>query len=102
MLILLINNYYTSPLVKSYITPEFIINLFQNIQNYDQDERAYLKLIIHKIFANSLLFRNKILKSIENKLLDIGYDCDKADSAYLGLAEIFEILSKIILFYQSV
>lgn len=93
ILVILINNYFSSSVLKHYLDKQFFTNLLNNIQNYDQDERILIKLIIHKLYSNSFLFRKIILKTIENKLYDISYTSSKYNDL-VGIADIFEILSK--------
>jgi hypothetical protein len=74
-------------------------NLIGNLQNFDQEERYIVKLIIHKLYGASLFFRQTILRLIENKLIDIVYNTQKS-SDILSVNEILEILSKFNLFIR--
>jgi hypothetical protein len=73
----------------------FFANLINSLQNYDHEERRLIKLLIYKIYSCSMIFRKMIIRSIENKLIDLAYDISTKVNHIIGLSELLDILSKI-------
>jgi hypothetical protein len=85
--------------MKKYFDKFFLDNLIDNLHNFDFEERFIVKIIIHKLYGSSLLFRKPILKRIEQKLLDMAFNCNNITDI-VGINEVLEILSKIKLFIR--
>jgi hypothetical protein len=100
MMVNILNNFSLNPRIEKFICEEIIKNLINNIQNYDEDERIFIKLIIHKIYGNSLKFRKIIMKHIEFKITELTSMCDSYKDI-IGVVELIDFLECVIRGYSK-
>jgi hypothetical protein len=87
ILIVMINNCEN---LEKLLDANFLNKTISNISSYDPDERVVVKLLIHKLYSGSLEFRKLIVKKMEDRLLDILYNSNKAIDI-IGINDILEV-----------
>ncbi len=76
--------------LEKLLDANFLNKTISNISSYDPDERVVVKLLIHKLYSGSLEFRKLIVKKMEDRLLDILYNSNKAIDI-IGINDILEV-----------
>ena len=78
--------------LKQFITTNFISDFLQLFDSFLVEERHFLKLILHKIYAKSLPRRRMIRKAINDLFLSLLYEIHK----FNGISELLQIMASII------
>ena len=79
-------------ILKHFITESYIQNLLDLFETSNNDERDYLKQVVHKLYAKVIKRRKLFRKMFNNHFLSIVYE--KPNS--VGASEILDIYSSII------
>lgn len=91
ILILLLNNYFSSVILNKLFTKKFMYTFLLNINSFDSEERLIVKMVIFKLYCASVELRKILLEIIEEFILDFN---SNREYQITGLVECFDILSK--------
>ena len=78
--------------LKQFITPNFISDFLQLFDSVLVEERDFLKIILHRIYAKLIPRRRMIRKAINDLFLSLLYEIHK----FNGISELLQIMASII------
>ena len=89
---IIMNNSYDIKILKSYITVNFMNEFIQLFDSQEEEEREYLKNILHKLYLKLVPRRKMIRKALTDCFQILIHDMNK----FNGTSELLDILASII------